>query len=90
MSESNLGQTLLKGHALRREGAAFSKPDCTLVDCFQHRKRNIEDDKPSLMNAGGGHALCECGEQSDHLNSKNQRKRWHAEHKDEVRSELDV
>lgn len=88
MSGSNIGQTLLKGHALRSEGAAFYRPACTKLDCFEHRK-HCSSTGPQRMEAGGGHALCECGEQSEHLNSKGQRKRWHAEHKDAVRSQLD-
>ena len=86
MSGSNVGQTLLKGHALRREGAAFSRPRCTLHECFEHRKHHPDDDQPQHMQAGAGHALCECGEQSEHLNSKGQRKRWHTAHKDEIRA----
>lgn len=36
--------------------------------------------------SGPGRALCECGEMSPVLESANQRKRWHKEHKEQVRS----
>ena len=64
--------SLVKGHALVAEGAAFDK----------------EGDSTKRVRygtvAGRGRALCECGSVSPRLDSANQRKKWHREHKAEV------
>lgn len=66
---SEKGKTLLKGHTLSFEGAAFN-PD-------GYCKGN-----PS----GVGHARCSCGWLSDDFPNRAQRKRAHAQHKDEIRA----
>ena len=69
------GQTLLTGHTLFEEGRAVVHPDCTVCRglSWQARRRK-------------GHAKCSCGALSEHLTSGYQRKRWHREHKDEIRA----
>lgn len=60
------------GHTLRYEGAAFERayPSGRWI-----RTRDVE-----------GVGMCSCGEVSPVLNSNNARKKWHREHKDEVRA----
>lgn len=36
--------------------------------------------------SGEGRALCECGELSDPLPSRNKRAAWHRKHKDQIRN----
>jgi hypothetical protein len=43
--------------------------------------------RPLNHRSGPGRALCECGEMSPELPSANARKRWHGEHKEQVRRE---
>lgn len=68
MGETMKGKTLLKGHALRSEGAAYD-----------------DRGKPMRHDTGVGRAKCECGELSEHLPSRGQRKAWHRRHKDAIR-----
>lgn len=71
-SRSRLGQTLVPGHTLRHEGAAYAvNEDGQVVRVWEGRY---------------GRALCSCGELSGLLHSGNQRKLWHAAHKAEVAS----
>lgn len=76
--------TALPGHGLLNEGAAYTSGDCTEDRCYPGSipRRRWEG------TSGRGHALCSCGAESPHLNSGNQRKRWHREHKMKVRAEL--
>jgi hypothetical protein len=51
-----------------------------------------EDQEPwvrahSLRGGGTGVALCECGGTSPELDSDGARRRWHADHKQQVRTE---
>lgn len=78
-SPSRVGQTVLPGHGLRGEGAAFVSYDCPRCP------DGFESGEPSPW-PFEGHALCRCGAESPHLLSGGQRKRWHSAHKDEVRS----
>lgn len=64
------GQTLMKGHTLRHEGAPYQ---------FLHGTLVLQ--KSELI----GRALCSCGVASEMLTSTRARKRWHVEHKAEVR-----
>lgn len=82
---NNVGQTLLKGHALRGEGRPFSNPTCVQEACEKHRRRNPDDDRASAMLDRSGHALCECGDKSEHLESHGARKTWHKAHKEAKR-----
>jgi hypothetical protein len=61
---------ILPGHALRNEGRVF----------WDEHLERADDDPPSR-----GSAVCECGATSPVLDSDNARKRWHREHKDEMR-----
>jgi hypothetical protein len=67
---SRRGQTLVRGHALRCEGAGF------VVN---------ELGTPLRARGSQGRALCECGVLSPILTSGGERKRWHAAHKAGVR-----
>lgn len=71
MGETMKGKTLLKGHALLYEGAAYD-----------------DRGKPMRYDTGIGRAKCECGEMSDQLPSRNQRKDWHRAHKDAIRAQI--
>jgi hypothetical protein len=59
MSETMKGKTLLKGHALYREGR--------------------------IRYTGSAQARCQCGAFSKPLESDATRKRWHKQHKEEIR-----
>lgn len=61
----------LSGHALQAEGAAFVVNDRGIIV----RARR------SLGVGGYGRAWCECGDLSPLLDSGNQRKQWHRDHK---------
>lgn len=63
----------VKGHTLRGEGAAFRNTSGGVV--VQERWYSI---------AGSGFGLCSCGARSDILDSANQRKAWHRNHKSAV------
>jgi hypothetical protein len=67
--------TRLAGHTLRNEGQPFVKDRITGGWC---------------RNMGGwkGVALCSCGAASPELVHNNERKRWHRDHKEEVRAAL--
>jgi hypothetical protein len=67
-------RTNLPGHALTGEGVA-------------HEKRRDGRWQSTTSRLGVG--LCECGETSPELTSNNQRKAWHAQHKDAVRGAFD-
>jgi len=67
-------RTNLRGHALRSEGKAYGL--------------NGEPKGSPLTRYWGhiGQALCECGDASEVLWSDAARKRWHANHKAEVKA----
>lgn len=69
-------RTNLRGHALVNEGAAYERSD--------------EGNWLKVYGSWTGHGVCECGEASLVLDGNNQRKRWHAEHKDEIRAAAPV
>lgn len=62
----------LTGHGLRHEGWAYIGTNIRAT---------------SEGAAGPGMAKCECGAMSEMLRSRSARKRWHAQHKDELRAE---
>jgi hypothetical protein len=66
------GKTLLRGHALRWEGAGRRE---------DHRGRVTQQAFQR------GFALCECGARSPVLQSDAARRRWHRDHKDAIRTE---
>lgn len=59
------GKTLVKGHSLLFEGAAFGR---------------------SWNQSGAGMAKCTCGLMSPELPNRAARKRWHKQHKEEVKT----
>jgi hypothetical protein len=61
----------LAGHELPHEGKATKK-----------ERRNFA---PQQTGLAVGHTYCSCGARSPELPSDNARKRWHREHKDEIR-----
>ena len=63
----------LAGHELRREGAPFAKTPGGGRGRYEVRSTNI------------GQALCSCGVMSDVLDSNTKRKKWHRDHKDDIR-----
>jgi hypothetical protein len=67
---SNIGKTLLRGHALLDEG----RPWFTAEGLFRWR-----------LSDGTGRAQCECGELSDPGITQATAKRWHRVHKDSLR-----
>ena len=68
----------MKGHGILNEGAAFIVPNCDHARCGVYREaRRFAWQGVS----GSGHGLCACGAISPHLESGNQRKAWHREHK---------
>jgi hypothetical protein len=74
---SGRGTTLVRGHTLRGEGAAFARP----------REGWSSGDRRLYVGTGGpGVALCSCGASSDWLQSGAERRRWHAAHKQEMAS----
>lgn len=62
--------TQLAGHGLLNEGAPFDDAG----------------DRVHVSTSGPGRAKCSCGELSDPLPSGGARRRWHAAHKEAVRS----
>jgi hypothetical protein len=68
---SNLGKTLLKGHALSDEGAV------------RYDQHGNSVDHPFA--AVPLHAICQCGALSPAGISQAAAKRWHREHKDSLR-----
>lgn len=64
----------LSGHTLRYEGAAIEP----VADATGRPDRLTGDRQ--------GSGLCSCGETSESLPSDAARKRWHADHKQHVRS----
>jgi hypothetical protein len=72
--------TRLPGHGLLSEGLPYEW------------RQGDEDDKPSWHRTGRwehtGHGVCSCGAASPvALNTNGARKRWHRDHKAEVRAE---
>lgn len=65
------------GHALKDAGAAYGRLHCKEIVCLAMGPRRIAQ-------GGGGHAICECGERSPHLESNRERRSWHREHKAEA------
>jgi len=71
----------MTGHGLQDEGAAYSSIHCTEGPC----KKQVTVKRLTPGGTGGeGHALCECGELSGHLETGNARDRWHKGHKTEL------
>ena len=69
--------TRLAGHGLRSEGAPY----------LLNEDGQWERSSRHLWTVGGpGRGLCECGATSPLTNSSNERKKWHAAHKAEVRA----
>lgn len=66
---SQIGKTLLRGHALEGEGAYRYERDGITPTGYRDR----------------GSARCSCGELSDPDISIGAAKRWHREHKDSLR-----
>jgi hypothetical protein len=64
--------TRIAGHALRHEGAPFD------------RDGHLIYSGGFISSSGVGRARCECGTMSEVLQSANQRKAWHRQHKAEV------
>jgi hypothetical protein len=58
-------------------GAAYAGPRCMDGDCLVFINEKIS---PDGSVKGEGHALCVCGERSDHLPTYRARKRWFSEH----------
>jgi hypothetical protein len=67
------GKTLLAGHTLILEGEGYK-----IIAGYPARTRNN----------GDGCAKCSCGQFSPTLPNRAARKRWHKEHKEEVRQKL--
>lgn len=73
------GKTLLPGHSLDYEGRAYIQRD-SCAECSGLISWS------SFHSTGGpGHGQCSCGARSPHLLSGSARKRWHAEHKEQIR-----
>ena len=65
------------GHGLQHEGRpVLLQGCCGYPDGANHRQRNAYDQH--------GHALCSCGETSEHHLTSADRQRWHRAHKTEV------
>lgn len=60
----------LAGHTLRSEGAPFS---------------SIAGHSYQVRTTWTGRGLCSCGARSDVLDSNAKRKKWHRDHKDDIR-----
>ena len=76
MTDSRKGKTLLAGHTLMFEGERLRDPICPRcrgLDWLDRRN-------------GPGHGGCSCGAYSNHVQTKAARKRWHAEHKERIRT----
>jgi hypothetical protein len=69
-----LTSTRLVGHGLRAEGAAF----------FLFAPGKVQR---RLIGNGPGRGLCECGDVSDELPNRAARKRWHREHKEQIKAQ---
>jgi hypothetical protein len=66
--------TRLSGHALRHEGKPFRRGGRTGNDWVRHYGNDRQ-----------GFGLCECGATSPELATDAARRRWHVNHKAEVR-----
>lgn len=73
MASSRRGQTLVSGHTLLSEGEPYDA-DGHAISRWDTEARQT------------GRAKCSCGELSDPIATKAGRKRWHRDHKDEVKS----
>lgn len=74
--------TVVVGHGLLCEGAAFRDGSCTTTPCAGHLMHRHRVRWNSV--GGPGHALCACGVLSPHLPSAAQRRAWHRAHKQDV------
>ena len=70
---SNVGKTLLKGHALRDEGQPAYLSDGTFDLNWRYRRTRE------------GRAKCSCGALSEMGVTQAEAKRWHRAHKDSLR-----
>jgi hypothetical protein len=71
---TNVGKTLLKGHALRHEGHAWYDADGQYVGDYGRR-----------VYSGNLRAKCSCGAVSEPNISTKAARQWHREHKDSLR-----
>lgn len=62
----------LAGHELRSEGDPFAREGTGPRGTYR-------------LNGRIGQALCSCGAMSDVLDSATKRKKWHRDHKDDIR-----
>lgn len=79
--------TRLAGHSLLREGRAYHIDGC--FECARGRTDHVYGGHVTAVEYGSmtqGHGRCSCGDASPCLDSGAARKRWHAEHKAEVRA----
>ena len=71
--------TRLSGHGLRKEGKPYVLGLCRL--CMTESSLIWSDEYGGRTRSGEGHGLCSCGVMSPHMESDNQRRRWHKDHK---------
>ena len=71
---TQVGKTLLKGHALRHEGRPWYDAEGGYVTDYGRR-----------VYAGDLRAKCSCGALSEPNVSQTAARRWHREHKDSLR-----
>ena len=74
--------TRLAGHTLLREGKPHSIDGCLNCEAIA---RHEESTKTVGLRGFLGHGRCSCGDASECLSTDAERKRWHTDHKDEVR-----
>lgn len=66
----------LPGHALAREGAAYTAEG-----------EYARGTDYWIVTAGQGHGKCECGALSPEVGGRKYRRNWHVEHKTAIRNE---
>lgn len=68
---------VVRGHRLHEQGAAYGARGCPETNCVVSGNGRLQ----GKAREGGGHARCECGESSEHLQSSRERREWHRKHK---------
>jgi len=74
------------GHSLRAHGEPYLAVDCYSDRCSTNlRGTTHQENSPTVDSVRGrGHAVCECGVLSPHLDAGSDRRRWHRHHKARV------
>jgi hypothetical protein len=73
------------GHGLRAGGEPYLVGDCYLDRCSTNVRGTVHQENGGVRSvAGVGHAVCQCGVLSPHVNYGRDRRAWHRQHKARV------